>query len=783
MEMSRIEESAMFEKTSLFKVVIAALAVTFVLTGLASAQTARVQDKDDEARRLWQNSPHNDKSGEPFNHWNADGSIPTTCAKCHSTPGFEDYLGADGSTVDVVDNAAPIGTTIQCEACHSDPEKGILRDRTYVIFPSGVKVTGLGPESMCMECHQGRASTNSVDSAIAAAALASDDTPSSKLRFIDVHYFAAAATQFGTVAKGGYEYAGKSYDSRFAHVPGYNVCFICHNPHSLEVDIQACNTCHTGIKDPRDIRFYGSFVDYDGDGDLTEGMYYEIEHLKGFLLSTIQAYARSVVGLPIGYDPNTYPYVFIDLNGNGIVDASEANSANAYNKFTPRLLRAMYNYQVSVKDPCTYVHNGKYVIELIYDSIEDLNTMLGASAETATIRRPAAAPGLPSASLVRQAGRGKALPVAEERRLSDGAGASGGPALAADSVPPLSSLRRVDEGHFDGSAQPWRHFDSAGVVEADCAKCHSPEGLPYLLQNGEIDKALPIGNGLLCSTCHTVPPLTHPAGPVTFPSGAVVDLHDQSNLCMNCHQGRESKNSIDRTTSSSPGPYSFTNIHYYAAAASFFGSEVHGGYEFAGKTYTGRNIFTNHMGIFTDCIECHFSTKSFNRKHDDSDRFFHNAEPSPQDCVPCHGQDISQPHPGADPAQFEFEGIRPAQTPDYDGDGNTRESLRSEILGLEDQLYTIIQTYAAGIGAPVIYDENTYPYWFKDLNGNGIGDPNELIVPNGYKFTAPLLRAAYNLHFSRKEPCAYIHNALYFAQLLVDSIGSLGGNTSRFTWR
>ncbi len=203
----------------------------------------------------------------------------------------------------------------------------------------------------------------------------------------------------------------------------------------------------------------------------------------------------------------------------------------------------------------------------------------------------------------------------------------------------------------------------------------------------------------------------------------------------------------------------------------------------SGKTYAGRNIYTNHMGIFTDCVECHFSTKSPNRKQDDSDAHFHNTAPSPEDCVSCHGQDISQPHPGGDPAKFEFEGIRPAQTPDYDADGNIRESLKSEIAGLEDRLYPQIQAYGKSIGAPVIYDTNAYPYWFKDLNGNGIGDPNELVSSNGYRFTAPMLRAAYNLHFSKKEPCSYIHNPRYFAQLLVDSIGHLGGDISPYTWR
>ena len=61
---------------------------------------------------------------------------------------------------------------------------------------------------------------------------------------------------------------GKVYDARFSHIAGYNACNNCHNPHSLQVDIRKCNTCHTGVTDFKDIRYVGSQTDYDGSGDL-----------------------------------------------------------------------------------------------------------------------------------------------------------------------------------------------------------------------------------------------------------------------------------------------------------------------------------------------------------------------------------------------------------------------------------------------------------------------------------------------------------------------------------
>ena len=46
-----------------------------------------------------------------------------------------------------------------------------------------------------------------------------------------------------------------------------------------------------------------------------------------------------------------------------------------------------------------------------------------------------------------------------------------------------------------------------------------------------------------------------------------------------------------------------------------------------------------------------------------------------------------------------------------------------------------------------------------------------------------MLKAAYNYHMSIKEPHCFIHNALYVAQLLVDSIQDVGGNVAPYTWR
>ena len=151
----------------------------------------------------------------------------------------------------------------------------------------------------------------------------------------------------------------------------------------------------------------------------------------------------------------------------------------------------------------------------------------------------------------------------------------------------------------------------------------------------------------------------------------------------------------------------------------------------------------------------------------------HNVhKPNPADCVGCHGFDSPQPSPGMNPSAFKFSDIRPGSTPDYDGDGNREESVKNEILALEDALYAQIQEYAANvIGVPIIYDAHAYPYFHK-AEGGRYGD-----------FDAALLKAAYNYQASKKEPGGFIHNSLYVAQILLDSIGDLGGNVAPYTWR
>jgi hypothetical protein len=94
--------------------------------------------------------------------------------------------------------------------------------------------------------------------------------------------------------------------------------------------------------------------------------------LQDRLMTTMQIYAERVAKKPITYDAHTYPYFFYDTNKNGTGDKDEAVFKNQFKSWTPRLLKAAYNYQFALKDTGAYAHNPYYVLQLLHDSVADL---------------------------------------------------------------------------------------------------------------------------------------------------------------------------------------------------------------------------------------------------------------------------------------------------------------------------------------------------------------------------------------------------------------------------
>jgi hypothetical protein len=690
-------------------------------------------------------SGHADAKSAAFTDWNTANpqEVPTACARCHTSAGFQEFITTGHVAKGI---PAPAGT-LECETCHNATASELVS----VTFPSGkVVTTGEEGEALCMTCHQGRESKVSVDKQINDTFKVTDvdavvppvvtNGVTSTFGFRNIHYFAAGATLYGSQAQGGYEYDGKVYDPKFRHVEGMDTCVACHDQHATKVNVDKCAECHTNVKtvdDLKNIRMNGSLVDYNGNGDVKEGIAAEIKGLQDILYSSIQMYANEVAKTPIVYDPATYPYYFVaGADGKPTKDAK--GNPVGYNQWTARLLKAAYNYQLSVKDPGAFAHNAKYVVELLHDSIDDLNGKISKPVD-------------------------------------------------------MTKLARDDAGHFAGNTEPFRHWDSTGEVPAGCAKCHSAGGLPQFIHNAGTQVVTPSGiqytgvvgqppaNGFMCTTCHT-----EAAGPdriavtsVPFPNGKSLTFSTEkddkgnlkpvdANLCLECHQGREStvtmNNAIaaakpksdDEVVMKADGKtpaLSFRNVHYFAAGATLFGDAAQGAYQYDGQKYNGQNL-AHPLNKCTDC-------------HD-----VHTLQVQVEKCAACHATVKTM---------ADLETIRMSPV-DYNGNGDVKEGIYQEIDTFRTALYAAIQKYAADkAGTPIVYDPASYPYFFvADKDGNKAKDDKGAAI--GYNaFTPRLLKAAYNYQYSVKDPGAFAHNPQYVMQFMYDSIKDLGGDVKGLT--
>jgi hypothetical protein len=345
----------------------AGVAVTVLLASACTTAMVMSERKADQASgpHIQFGEGHFARDNKPFHYWDKEKEIPAVCARCHAATGVAVYL-KDGKNPP----SPHVKNAFACTNCHADMLTYERHKVAKVTFPGGLAVdSGHNDTNLCMTCHQGRESTASANKAIAGLA---PDTPDPKIPFVHVHYLPAGATLFGTQAKVAYEYPGKQYAGRFNHVEGMNTCTSCHQPHGGELLVGKCGQCHDGVKTQADaatIRMTKG--DFDGNG-IEEGIAREVANQQKELYAAIQQYARTVGGSSLAFSPAAFPYWYADLNGNGKVDAEELRPNNPYKAYTPRLLQAVYNYTYILRDPGAAFHNGRYTLQLQYDSLESL---------------------------------------------------------------------------------------------------------------------------------------------------------------------------------------------------------------------------------------------------------------------------------------------------------------------------------------------------------------------------------------------------------------------------
>jgi hypothetical protein len=312
-------------------------------------------------------------------------------------------------------------------------------------------------------------------------------------------------------------------------------------------------------------------------------------------------------------------------------------------------------------------------------------------------------------------------------------------------------------GHFNRDGKPFHYWDKQKEIPAVCARCHAAEGVPQYLKEGKNPPAPHVKNAFACTNCHAdmLTYQRHPVRKVTFASGMAVDSGDNDmNLCMVCHQGRESTAGVMKALAglAPDAPNSkltFMHVHYFPAGATVFGTAARVAFEYPGKSYAGRFEHVPGMNTCTACHEPHAGTVHVDK------------------CGACH-QGVRTL---ADTAAIRM------SKGDIDGNGR-EEGIAREIANQKRELYDAIRRYARAVGGPdIAFSPDASPYWYTDVNRNGKIDADELKAANAYRaYTPRLLQAVYNYTYALRDPGAAFHNGRYTAQLLHDALESLAAS-------
>ncbi len=165
----------------------------------------------------------------------------------------------------------------------------------------------------------------------------------------------------------------------------------------------------------------------------------------------------------------------------------------------------------------------------------------------------------------------------------------------------------ASSGHGDETAEAWKHYDwdesdaatTAGSRQS-CQRCHTATGaMNYLTDPANYDQTansfgLREGENqvLYCYACHSETPNGTGFGTALHTPGAITaDYTDAptvypnastSNVCLSCHTGRESGDSIKNSTADFADKR-FVNSHYLTAGGTVFAKS---GYHFSTRDYT-----------------------------------------------------------------------------------------------------------------------------------------------------------------------------------------------------
>ncbi len=341
-----------------------AITVSYIAGNCAKCHDSNPQEQWGIKVSEWNHSLHARPTRTP-----SGSTSRINCVRCHTAPGFRDFIANAGNTNGYATNV--VYEAITCAACHdphdaSNPHQ--LRSANVYTLPEGTTVTNVGLGGLCMECHHSRngsATNNILNYQLGLPTWAGgssfgphDSTAGDMVEGVN-------AITYGKVIPSG---------SHNAVIP--DVCVGCHmqpvaatnaafgqaGGHTYSMTYKTVSAGVTNVVDFVDVcvKCHGPITtfdfarkDYNGDG-VIEGVQTEVGHLLD-KLSTLLPNST--------YQANASNYV---------ADGKVKTSITTQTNWPVRFLNAAWNWQFVDVEGSRGVHNAPYAVGILKASIGDL---------------------------------------------------------------------------------------------------------------------------------------------------------------------------------------------------------------------------------------------------------------------------------------------------------------------------------------------------------------------------------------------------------------------------
>ena len=379
----------------------------------------------------------------------------------------------------------------------------------------------------------------------------------------------------------------------------------------------------------------------------------------------------------------------------------------------------------------------------------------------------------------------------------------------------------AQSGHGNTKSPAFATEDFKNVLSGGryaCIRCHTSTGYSNFLAGGFTDPfptttwATPGDNGrevLTCRTCHVnynfavkgatafTAPYNNNLNPKQFPD------ESESNLCIACHSGRESADTIEAVANFANA--SFKNSHYKAGAGLMFMAVGFWNYTTPATkvgastrllTMTPDNITVPTYGIAGGVSSTHRKLGSVLMNGDShSPSFFvPGVLDSNGPCVTCHLNANGVPPRAAHGHTWQIDVNAAAQVcinchageVDKTSCGTASQTDLANFLeenadGFTDALGLIQNLFLTKYN--IKYDPNTYPYFY-DLAKDPAGKTAVTDWTRGTNkqvFGKRMMGSAYNLNLLIKDQGAFAHARTYVRRLIYDAIDFLDDNKMNFS--